>query len=178
MKQSQLSISKTHLSPVETAEHNLKVADSVFHLPLFCVAARGWINAHDGKKNFQDLEKFLRSSNLNTHIIAHPPTTLKDVKFVRCDFITGKDLTNAVEVPYEVWFSCRPKIFAMQELLSFHSSYDENFANLEKSGWLISTKKDDTLPEGTEEDKVIPFSKDEIDVGKLVGENKVVFSLV
>jgi hypothetical protein len=136
------------MAPVEVAWANMREADTHFNLVLFVVAANGWLNAHGGTKNFQDLERELRVSGFETHIIA-APQTLTGVD-LRLPYDCAEDTRGATHWKYESWFSCRPRNAAMEELLTFSESYEANFAKLLITGCSTCKKANDPIvpPEG------------------------------
>jgi len=85
-----------------------------------------WITSNSSR-NFQDLEKLFRIKNFNTYLIA------KEVN-VENGFVLKTPNNNVDEVLYECYFSCKPREFALQEVLDNCGSYDENFEKLSKSG--------------------------------------------
>jgi hypothetical protein len=91
--------------------------------------------------NFQELEKFLRDNNFDTYLFATKPTKYH-VMYLKNEL---KNDLNALrpEVPeYECIFSCRPKPYALEEVLMNWKSYEENFIALGTSG--VASLQSDT----------------------------------
>ena len=125
---------------------NMKEADKTFNLKLFCSAVDGYFSANP-TKNFQDLESELRKHNFNTHIIA-------------------KSINN-INLKYEAIISCKPKDLAIDELLSYWKSYDENFEVL-KYVTTITTEKSYLI-----DDKSIVHFIESFDQFQLISINKL-----
>lgn len=118
------------LTPLDVAWHNIKQADKHLNLKVFTSAAMGWLKANNGTKNYQDLEKELRERNLETHLIAAKPPAILPIG---CALMLPHDASGPVAPRkwlYEAWFSCRPRAYALQELLTHNQSYEDNFAKL------------------------------------------------
>ena len=106
--------------------HNMKQSDILKNPQLFGCGAYAWLKANS-TKNYQDLERELRVRGFETHLIA-VPGCYPGIKYGL--YQNGKYL----EVEYCCIFSCRPTELATQELLSYWSSYEENFSNLPRAG--------------------------------------------
>jgi len=120
----------------DIAVHNMREADNSFSLQYMIVSTMGWQKANDNGK-YQDLEKFLRDGEFNTHIIAKAPLLLAN-----CE-IRNMITKETIGLIYEACFSCRPKEIAMKELLQSWNSYEDNFEALEKTGSIcVKDKKE------------------------------------
>lgn len=117
----------------DVALYNLKKADETLNLNFFVASASGWFNVHTDK-TYQDLEKLLRENNFNTYIFPKP-TNNKTLL---------RSPSNAIldDIRYECIFSCRPKEYALAELLETWKSYDESFENLKYTGSIHIKNKD------------------------------------
>ncbi len=164
-KLSHMAFDITYVEPDETESvndiiwHNLREADKHHHLLSFIYAANAWLRENKSK-DYSDFEKEIRINNLNTHLIACVPRiTRPDMKLG----ILGRDDRD---YKYECIYSCRPKKYALEELLENSSSYEENFEKLKQSG---SIMLDDSLNEGID---LHVLSKREKTDGELVEECK------
>lgn len=147
-----MKISFIEPDPNDTKEsinwYNLKQCDENFNLQFFIASALGWFNLHKNM-NFQDFEKELRKHNFNTHLYAKLPS------------LTGKIILKSPNKNdqsikhYECIYSCRPKKIALDEVLTYWKSYEENFSKLNDSGSVYI----DDIEDYTNEAK---YSNDEI----------------
>lgn len=136
---------------------NLKVCDAIQNPALFGFCASAWLRINPAK-NYQDLERELRERTFDTHLIAVDNLNQFRLGSVEPHSPDLKDVKNAiyqngkwVEVEYSCIFSCRPVPFAMEELLTYWPSYDDNFARLPRAGHMFNKK----IPNS---DKTITFS--------------------
>jgi hypothetical protein len=128
--------------------HNIITADTNLCLQYFMLASQAWFKLNP-TQNYQDLEKILRKNNLNTHLCAAMPQIVPNSKLI------GK--VDSVECKYECVYSCRPKEYAINEVLQHWPTYEKNFENLKYAGSLACENiNDDTFP-GT-----IKFDNDEM----------------
>lgn len=110
----------------ELAFHNMRIAENIFDLNIFINSSELYFKTNPGK-NYQDLEKELRERNFETHIIAK--------KYNLSNNMILRPVNNSiVKCEYLAIISCRPKKYAMQELLENSSSYRENFNKLPNAG--------------------------------------------
>lgn len=153
---------------IDIANHNIKISDECLNYKLFSSSAIGWLNANPNK-NFQDLEKFLRNNNLNTHLFCTKPDINKD-------FYLGliNNLNNSNEINYK-WLcniSCKPKNIAKNDITKYWSSYQENFNQLCYAGSLIPIKNknnniDDNISIETNELEANELETNELEVNEL-----------
>lgn len=115
--------------------HNLKQADSILNLNLFIASSMAWLE-NNPTKNFQDLESELRKHNLNTHLYAK--------EFVAKDEFILTAPNKLFEPKYECIYSCRPPKYALEEIMQYWKSYEENFEKLALAG-MISVKSVDDI---------------------------------
>lgn len=133
------------LSPKEVVWENIETAIGSHNLQLAMYAVISWLKV--GLGSFQDLETRLRENDLPLYIIASDkvPEGLKVL-----------DIETKEPRKYYLFLSLRPKEFAMKELLTYSSSYEENFEKLKNLGMLVSgnveLKEEST--ESSEEDDV------------------------
>lgn len=157
-----MKISVEDALPNETSEeiclHNLKITDLNHNLQYFIVSVQGWFNLNP-TKNYQDLEKFLRENNFNTHLYCAKPRSVPNSKLV------GR--IKDVDCEYECIYSCRPKNHALEEVLKFWSSYEENFEKLKYAGMLsVENIEDDSS------DQTIKFNEDQMNTHELISKNR------
>jgi hypothetical protein len=114
--------------------HNIKEADSILNLNLFITSAMAWIE-NNPTKTFQDLERELRKRNLNTHLYAK--------EFEKKDNFVLTAPNKLFEPKYECIYSCRPPKYALEEIMQYWNSYEENFEKLALAGMLTVKSADD-----------------------------------
>ncbi len=125
-------------SPDDIAIHNIVQSDKFKNLPAFCQSTVGWLR-NDPNRNYQDLELLLRHLDLDTHLIAQPKETINIENFK----ITIPSKTNDTDsYDYVLWTSCKPREEAIKELLTYHTSYEENFECLSRTGCLTNIDRD------------------------------------
>ena len=95
----------TEMTMNEISIHNLSKADKYLNLKFMIASSIGWLKANPDL-NIRNLEEKFREKNFNTHIImAHD----------------------------SIVFSCKPKDKALNELLSYWTTYNDNFNALPPS---------------------------------------------
>lgn len=121
--------------------HNIKISDEYKNTESLIYSFMGWF-INDDTRTFQDLEKLLRDNNLDTHLIAK--------KIDACDIPEGTKITipnnNVLNEEYGFFnnillTSCRPKQEALDELMKYHKSYEENFKELRRTGSIFKTNE-------------------------------------
>jgi hypothetical protein len=137
----------------EIVWHNLKQADNNLDLNIFCAASYAWLKINPDK-SFQDLEFELRKRDFNTHLIAKKPHLNKDFKIVM------QNKYKCEKFLYECIYSCRPKKYAIKELLETWNSYDENFQNLASTG-TICPDEIEVNPDNINDGGVTKYYNDE-----------------
>lgn len=146
--------------------YNLKMADKHHNLSSFVSASMGWFKLNP-TKNYQDLELFFRKNNFDSHLYAIKPRVPDSILG-----INGK--TNNKYI-YECIFSCRPKKYALKEVLEYWPNYKENLHQLKFAGSIILNEK------GEEKIKEIPntgkIDDMQIDTYNLISLNlkKIIF---
>lgn len=121
----------------DIAFHNMKIGDDIHHLNTFIGGQSGYFFANPSK-TFQDLERELRDRNFNTHLIAMNPPNKDKFKYI---LGTPHNKSDNVEYKYECITSCRPKEYALKELLESWDSYEANFEALQYAGTVIVDDK-------------------------------------
>lgn len=119
----------------DVARHNLMIADKYKKGEYLEMSSISWLKI-DSNRNYQDLEQLFRYLNLNAHVIACIVRTIPDnLKLSMPNKpIDSEELDN---LEYVVKISCREKSDAMKELLLYHSSYEENFECLARTGCFV-----------------------------------------
>lgn len=125
-------------SPDDIAIHNIVISDKFKNLPAFCQSTVGWLK-NDPNRNYQDLELLLRHMNLDTHLIAQPKETINIQNF---KLSIPSKINDTSSYDYVLWTSCKPKEDALKELLTYHTSYEENFECLNNTGCLTNIDPD------------------------------------
>jgi hypothetical protein len=161
----------TDEDPEDVVWNNMKKADHMLNQKFMLMTIVGWFRLHPDK-NYQDLELEFRKRDMDTHIIAREVKLKPTVRLS----ILGKH--DKREYKYEGMLSCRPKEYAMKEVLSFYDTYEENFDRLPETGILMTTNENiDLLREVTEEDLAC-VEHDDIDKSNLIQYNKVMINYV
>ena len=151
-------------NPEETPEqicwHNITLSDQCHNLEYFIMSSMAWLKLNPDK-NFADLETELRNRKLNTHLLAHKPDLPPNSKL-------GLHGNSNQEYKYECGFSCRPLNLAIEELLQYWPSYEDNFDQLSKTGIAIM----DNFDKLEKEPNLEIFHDTEKDMNKLIENNE------
>ena len=116
----------------DIAKHNIIISDKfkkIDYLEMCCIS---WLKL-DIERDYQDLEQLFRNLNLDSYVIAHPIQKIPDN--LELNYPNGK-ISNET-LTFTVKILNKTKEESMNELLSIHSSYDENFRCLKKTGCLM-----------------------------------------
>ena len=116
----------------DIARHNIIISDKfkkIDYLEMCCIS---WLKL-DIERDYQDLEQLFRNLNLDSYVIAHPIQKIPDN--IELNYPNGK-ISNEI-LTFTVKILNKTKEESMNELLSIHSSYDENFKCLKKTGCLM-----------------------------------------
>ena len=143
----------------EIAQYNIKICDQykkADYLELSCIS---WLKI-DSKRNYQDLEELLRFMNLDSYVIAQSVSNIppgleigkpnKENKLTDIDNIDESinlDNMDQMSLEYVAKITCMGKEESMKELLIHHTSYEENFECLKKTGCVMAIKQDTTKEE-------------------------------
>lgn len=138
--------------------HNLVIADKYHNLSYFMAASMGWFKLNP-TKNYQDLELLLRKLDLETHLYAKNPM-IPNSKLGLHKKINDSYL-------YECIFSCRPREYALKEVLEFWSSYEKNFDQLKFAGTIVI----DEIDKLEETPGVKKFTDNEMSTHELISSN-------
>jgi len=121
--------------------HNIRISDEYKNSETMIYSFMAWFR-NDNTRNFQDLEKFLRDNDMETHLVAKA-FDKKDVpegaKIAIPNEHTSNDEVNFFD--YIVMISCRPKEEAYEEVLKFGDTYDVNFERLLRTGSMFKTNE-------------------------------------
>ena len=120
-------IDPLHKTPEEIVWHNLQQADSIHHLEYFIASVSSWMHLHPDQ-SYHDLERELRLREFDTYLYATKPKHTFPFKLV------PSQPEKKQELIYEGIYSCRPKPYALQEVLSFWPTYEDNLKALESAG--------------------------------------------
>ena len=121
---------------------NLKISDKYKNLQSFCQASLAWLK-NDSTRNYQDLEKLLRELDLDTHLIAKQIENCPDSSnYKLC--IPNREV-QPTDLEYVLLFSCRSKSDAIKELGLYHTTYEDNFECLSKTGCFVDAKIADNI---------------------------------
>lgn len=137
----------------EIAQYNIKICDQykkADYLELSCIS---WLKI-DSKRNYQDLEELLRFMNLDSYVIAQTVSNIppgleigKPNKQNKSSDLENSDNNDEISLEYVAKITCMEKEESMKELLKNHTSYEENFECLKKTGCMISIKQKTTKEE-------------------------------
>jgi len=122
--------------------YNLKISDKYKNLQSFCQASLAWLK-NDSMRNYKNLEKLLRELDLDTHLIAKQIENCPDSSnYKLC--IPNREV-QPTDLEYVLLFSCRSKLDAIKELGLYHTSYEDNFECLSKTGCYVDSKLVDNV---------------------------------
>ena len=142
----------------EIAQYNIKICDQykkADYLELSCIS---WLKI-DSKRNYQDLEELLRFMNLDSHVIAQTvsnippgleigkPNKQNKSDLENLDQLTNLDNDDQNSLEYVAKITCMGKEDSLKELLKNHTSYEENYECLKKTGCMMAIKQDTTKEE-------------------------------
>ncbi len=119
-------------SPDDICIHNLTISDKYKNLSTFSQSSIAWLK-NDPSRDYQDLENLIRTLDLDTHLIAKP---YEKSIYGELNLTIPNRINQTEELTHVLLISCRKKEEAIKELEKFHSSYEENYALLKKTGCL------------------------------------------
>ena len=125
-------------TPDDIAQYNIKMADKYKKADYLEISCISWLKI-DSKRDYQDLEQLLRYLKTDSHIIAQPVSNIHPG--LEINYPNGNILTEPLEFVAKI--SCRPLEDSLKELLEHHSTYEENFECLKKTGCFMALKKDE-----------------------------------
>lgn len=131
--------------PSETPEmvvwHNLHECDVNHNLGYFVASSMGWFKLYP-TASLQDFERELRQRDYNTHLFGKKP--LDEMVQKGNYIIKSPNKSDETLKQYECIYSCRPKQYAIEEVLTNWKSYEESFEKLAETGFItvIDMKKE------------------------------------
>lgn len=131
----------------DIAMYNMKISDKYKKADYLEISCISWLKL-DSNRDYQDLEQIFRYLDLDSYLIAQP------ISNIPVGLEINYPNNHLIEEPLEyiVKISCKPKEDSMKELLNYHSTYEENFECLKKTGCLMAKKSDNINKE--EEEKI------------------------
>ncbi len=126
----------------DIAKSNIMLSDKFKKPDYFEMSCISWLKI-DSTRDYQDLEQFLRFLDLDSHVIAVKPdlnSLNKNSEGLELNMPNENKEIKIEQLEYMAKISCKSKSDAMKELLSYHSSYEENFECLKKTGCLMIKK--------------------------------------
>ena len=174
-------------TPDDVAKHNIKICDKFKKADYLELSCLSWLK-NDSKRNYQDLEKLFRDMDLDSYIIAQTisnipigleigkpnklenvPNKLENVKDIdQVDQIDQIDQIDQVELEYVANITCTNKENSIKELLKHHTSYEENFECLKKTGCLMSIKNNKPKEDDVNEKEMIQKTQNIDEIKKLL----------
>ena len=138
-----IKISYSEPEPTETpdqiAHANIIMCDKFKKGDYLEMSCLSWLK-NDSNRDYQDLEQLLRFLNVDAHIIAQPILRTSIPENLEINYPNGKVIETSKPLEYVAKISSKPKIDALNELLSIHSSYEKNFECLQKTGCFMVKK--------------------------------------
>lgn len=135
----------------EVARHNIQICDKykkADYLELSCIS---WLKI-DSTRNYQDLEELFRFMNLDSHVIANTISHIPNgLKIGKPNDVNDTNKTNEEKLEYVAKITCMKKEDSIKELLKHHTSYEENYEYLKKTGCLMAIEN---KPSEEEEKKI------------------------
>lgn len=131
-------------TPDDIAIANIKICDKYKKADYLELSSISWLKI-DSKRNYQDLEQLFRHLNLDSHIIALPIQNIPQGLRIGIpnepneQILTENNKTN--ELIYVAKITCMGKNDSISELLKHHTSWEENYECLEKTGCLMASKQ-------------------------------------
>lgn len=136
-------------TPEDIAIANIKICDKykkADYLELSCIS---WLKI-DSKRNYQDLEQLFRQLELDSYVIAQTIDNIPDG--LKIGLPNEKTLTANIEMAntetvnskleYIAKITCIGREESMKELLKYHTTLEENYECLEKTGCLMALKQE------------------------------------
>jgi hypothetical protein len=121
----------------DIAKYNIKICDKykkADYMELSCIS---WLKI-DSTRDYQNLEQLLRELDLDSYVIAqqisHVPIGLE------INYPNENKIIEPLE--YIAKITCRTKEDSLKELLMYHTTYEENYEYLKKTGCLVEKKKE------------------------------------
>jgi len=154
-------------SPDNIAIYNIKMCDKYKKADYLELSSISWLKI-DSKRNYQDLEQLFRHLNLDSYIIAqiiqNIPQGLKIGRPNEPNLTENTEDTKQNELEYIAKITCMGKNASMSELLKYHTTWEDNYECLEKTGCLMALKQETSK----EEEENITQTKGVDEVKKLL----------
>ena len=152
--------------------NNLKIADEIHDLKLFIFISMAWFKLNTDT-TYYDLELFLRNNNFHTHLYAKEIITNDEDVYLK--YPNESNTEEEPSLKYECIYSCRPKEYALQEVLSVWTTLEENLNALKKCGsFVIKNKKEiHKISEKHDIGEFHELSNEEQNISHQLSENKL-----
>jgi len=138
-----IKINYKNPEPTELSDNiaieNIIISDKFKKADYLEISCISWLKL-DSNRDYQDLECLFRSLNLDSHLIAQSALKIKIPEDLEINFPNEKIITEPLK--YIIKISCKKKEDAINELLLYHTSYEENYNCLKTTGCLMVKKKD------------------------------------
>lgn len=134
-------------TPDDIAQYNIKQADKYKKADYLEISCISWLKI-DSKRDYQDLEQMLRFLGTDSYVIAQPVKSIP--QGIEINYPNGNEITEPLE--YVAKITCKSAQESIQDLLSLHSTYEENFECLKKTGCFMAIKQNNVNEE--EQEKV------------------------
>ena len=120
----------------DIAEYNIKISNQYKKTDYLEISCISWLKI-DSKRDYQDLEKLFRHIQVDAWVIAQPITNIPN----GLELNYPNDNNSSETLNYVAKISCKSNTDAINELLVYHSSYEENFNCLKKTGCFMTIKQ-------------------------------------
>lgn len=123
-------------SPDDIAQFNIRISDKYKKADYLEISCISWLKI-DSKRDYQDLEQLLRYLGVDSHVIAQPVSSIPSG--VELNYPNKNEITEPLE--YVAKITCKSIEDSIQDILSIHSTYEENFECLKKTGCFMTIKQ-------------------------------------
>ena len=120
----------------DIAEYNIKISNQYKKADYLEISCISWLKI-DSKRDYQDLEKLFRHIQVDVWVIAQPITNIPN----GLELNYPNDNNSLESLNYVAKILCKSNTDAINELLVYHSSYEENFNCLKKTGCFMTIKQ-------------------------------------
>ena len=134
-------------SPDDIAIYNIKMCDKYKKADYLELSSISWLKI-DPKRNYQDLEQLFRHLNLDSYIIAQTIQNIpQGLRIGRPNESNLTENTEQNELEYIAKITCMAKDASMSELLKYHTTWEDNYECLQKTGCLVALKQETSKEE-------------------------------
>lgn len=148
----------------DIAISNIKICDKYKKADYLELSSISWLKI-DSKRNYQDLEQLFRHLDLDSYVIAQLVENIpQGLRIGSPNESILSENTNKNELIYIAKITCAGKDDSMKELLKYHTSWEENYECLEKTGCLTTLKQEISK----EEEEYIAKTKGTDEVKKIL----------